>query len=194
MLTALADDFLQARQDRVARTSGHSHTMTTEKDVREHVAAYWRSYRDYLPEMAAISDAAVSDPDFAEIRRRIRAGDVAIWRAHIKELRAHLGKPVEDSTALAQLVVSLLENHCYTTLQLGVGDSRGDSVLSPPSSTAASPTSACSRSRCLRPASDRRRPAVVANPAREGLPKLRLVRGRELHSVPVEVPWPLSVP
>ena len=126
VLTALADDFLQARQDRVARTSGHSHTMTTEKDVREHVAAYWRSYRDYLPEMAAISDAAVSDPDFAEIRRRIRAGDVAIWRAHIKELRAHLGKPVEDSTALAQLVVSLLENHCYTTLQLGVGDSRGN--------------------------------------------------------------------
>ncbi|HET6298507.1 MAG TPA: TetR/AcrR family transcriptional regulator [Kribbella sp.] len=126
VLKALADEFLQARHDRVARASGHSHTMTTEKDVREHVQAYWRSYREYLPEMVAIYDAAVSDPEFAEIRLRIRAGDVALWRAHIKELRAHLGKPVSESTALAQQVVSLLENHCYTTLQLGEGSSNGN--------------------------------------------------------------------
>jgi AcrR family transcriptional regulator len=125
VLKSLADEFLQARHHRVADASGHGHTMTTEQDVREHVQAYWRSYREYLPEMVAIYDAAASDPSFAEIRRQIRAGDVAIWRTHIKELRAHLGKPVPESTALAQLVVSLLENYCYTTLHLGEGSSRG---------------------------------------------------------------------
>jgi len=124
VLKALADEFLQARHERVARTSGHGHTMTTEQDVREHVQAYCRSYREYLPEMAAIYDAAVSDPGFAEIRQRIRADDVAIWRAHIKELRAHLGKPVSESAALAQMVVGLLESYCYSTLHLG--GSRGN--------------------------------------------------------------------
>lgn len=126
VLKALAEEFLQARHDRVARAAGDSHTMTTEKDVREHVQAYWRSYQEYLPEMVAIYDAAVSDPGFAEIRRRIRAGDVAIWQAHIKELRAHLGKPVSESAALAQMVVGLLETSCYSTLHLGEGSSRGN--------------------------------------------------------------------
>ncbi|NEA30627.1 TetR/AcrR family transcriptional regulator [Streptomyces sp. SID13031] len=124
VLKALADEFLQARHDRVAHASGHEHTMATEQDVREHVQAYCRSYREYLPEMVAIFDAAVSDPEFAEIHGRVRANDVAIWRAHIKELRTQLGKPVAESAALAQMVVGLLENHCYTTAHLSAAGSR----------------------------------------------------------------------
>lgn len=124
VLKALADEFLQARHDRVARAVGHRHTMTAEQDVHEHVQAYWRSYREHLAELVAIHDAAVSDPEFAEVRRRIHANDVAVWRTHINELRAHLGKPVSESAALAQLVVGMLENYCYTTLHLGLGGSR----------------------------------------------------------------------
>jgi AcrR family transcriptional regulator len=124
VLKALADDFLQARHDRVVHSSGHGHTMTTEQDVREHVQAYWQSYREHLPEMVAIYEAAVCDARFTEIQQQIRAKDLAIWRAHIKELRAYVGKPVTDAAALANIVVSLLENHCYTTLHLGKGSSR----------------------------------------------------------------------
>lgn len=124
VLKALAEEFLQARHERVTDASGHGHTMVSEQDVRDHVQAYWRSYRQYRPEMIAIFEAAVSDPEFAAIQRRIRAKDVAIWRTHIKELRTHLGKPVAGSAALAQMVVGLLENYCYTTMQPGAGRSR----------------------------------------------------------------------
>src|SRR4029079_89642 len=72
ILKALADDFLQARHERVVHSSGHRHTMNTEDDVRDHVEAYWRTYREYLPEMVAIAEAAMSDPLFADIRRQIR--------------------------------------------------------------------------------------------------------------------------
>lgn len=124
VLKALADEFLRARHDRVAHAAGHDHAMIDEQDVRDHVQAYCRSYREHLPEMAAIYDAAVSDPEFAEIKQQIRANDVAIWRTHIKELRSHLGKPVADSAALAQMVVGLLETYCYNTFQRGVGGAR----------------------------------------------------------------------
>jgi AcrR family transcriptional regulator len=125
VLKALADEFLRTRHDRVAHSSGRGHTMTTEQDVRDHVQAYWRSYREHLPEMLAIYDAAASDPEFAEIQRQIRAGDVAIWQRHIKELRAHLGKPAAGSSALAQMVVGLLESYCYATFHPAASGSRG---------------------------------------------------------------------
>jgi AcrR family transcriptional regulator len=124
VLNALADDFLQARHERVVDASGHGHTMVTEQDVHEHVQAYWQSYREYLPEMVAIYEAAVSDPQFAEIQRQIRAKDITIWRNHIKELRAHVGKPVTNAAALAEIVVSLLETYCYGALHLGKSSSR----------------------------------------------------------------------
>lgn len=124
VLKALSDDFLQARHEHVVHLSGHDHTMTTEQDVRDHVQAYYRSYRDHLAEMVAIYEAAVSDQQFAEIRQRIRAKDLAIWRTHIKELRTHLGLPVTDAAALASVVVSLLESYCYTTLHDGKGTAR----------------------------------------------------------------------
>jgi AcrR family transcriptional regulator len=125
VLKALADDFLQTRHDRVAHTSGPGHTMTTERDVRDHVQAYWRSYREHQPEMLAIYDAAASDLEFALIQQQIRAGDVAIWRTHIKELRAHLGLPLSSSAPLAQMVVGLLETYCYSTLHPAAPGSRG---------------------------------------------------------------------
>ncbi|MDT7790255.1 MAG: hypothetical protein QOF58_8674, partial [Pseudonocardiales bacterium] len=104
VLRALADDFLDARHERVVHASGHGHTMGTEQDVRDHVRAYWKSYQDYLAEMVAIYEAAASDPQFAEIQQQIRAKDLTIWRAHIKELRAHLGVPTTSSGVLAEMV------------------------------------------------------------------------------------------
>jgi AcrR family transcriptional regulator len=116
VLMALADDFVQSRHERVVHTVGDAHTMTTEDDVRDHVRAYWQSYRDHLPEMVAIYEAAMSDPRFAEVWHQVRERDLAIWRAHIKELRAHVGRPVADATNLANMVISLLEYYCYQTL------------------------------------------------------------------------------
>ena len=119
VLSALSADFIETRRERVVHASGHGHTMETEQDVRDHVKAYWKSYQDYLAEMVAIYEAAASDPQFAEIQQQIRARDLSIWRNHIKELRAHIGKPVTNAGALADMVVSLLESYCYTTLRQG---------------------------------------------------------------------------
>jgi AcrR family transcriptional regulator len=126
VLKALADDFLEALHDRVVHTAGHDHTMTTEDDVREHVQAYWQTYREFLPEMVAIYEASMSDPLFADIWREMRTRDLTIWQAHIKEMRAHIGKPVTDAANLAQMVLSLLEHYCYTSLHLGKGGSAKD--------------------------------------------------------------------
>src|ERR1700742_1261041 len=70
LLKALAEDFLRARREHVVHLSGAVHTMTTEQDVRQHIKAYFRTYRDHLPEMAAIYEAAAFDPQFAEIRQQ----------------------------------------------------------------------------------------------------------------------------
>jgi hypothetical protein len=93
--------------------------MTTEQDVRDHVKAYWRSYREHQPEMLAIHDAAITDLEFRLIQQEIRLGDIAIWRRHIRELRTHLGRPTGESAALAELVVDVLETYAYNALHPG---------------------------------------------------------------------------
>jgi AcrR family transcriptional regulator len=129
VLKALADDFLDALHERVVHSAGDEHTMTTEAEVRDHVRAYWRTYREYLPEMVAVYEASMSDPEFAEIWQRIRGRDLAIWRAHVGELRAHLRKPVGDTANLAHIVLSLLEHYCYTSLHLGRASKDGVDAL-----------------------------------------------------------------
>jgi AcrR family transcriptional regulator len=128
ILKALADDFLDALHERVVHAAGHEHVMINEDDVREHVQAYWRTYRDYLPEMVAIYEASMSDPAFAAIWHRMRGRDLAIWYAHIKELRVHLGKAPGDAGKLSQLVLSLLEHYCYTSLHLGSREADVDAL------------------------------------------------------------------
>jgi AcrR family transcriptional regulator len=126
VLKALADDFIAALHERVAGRAGHAHAMTTAEHVREHVEAYWKTYREFLPEMVAIYQASMSDPVFAGIWEDMRDRDVAIWSAHFRELRAHHGKSVEDAPRIAVMTRSLLEQHCYTVM-LGaeVGDNGG---------------------------------------------------------------------
>jgi AcrR family transcriptional regulator len=119
LLKAMADDFLRARREHVVHLSGTDHTMTTEEDVGKHIAAYCRTYRAYLPEMVAIYEAAAFDPQFAGIRQQIRSADLRIWREHIAETRAHIGKSVAEVASIAHMVVSLLEHYCYSSSHLG---------------------------------------------------------------------------
>lgn len=121
ILKSLADDFVAARHDRVAGSSGHAHTMTGEEDVRQHVRAYWLTYREYLPEMSAIFQASMSDPEFAEIWQQIRRRDFRMWRKHVKELRAHRGLATTDVSRTTMLVLSLLEHYCYLHQMTGEG-------------------------------------------------------------------------
>jgi AcrR family transcriptional regulator len=116
VLKALADDFIAALHERVADSVGQAHTMTTAEDVHEHVVAYWQTYREFLPEMIAIYQASMSDPVFAAIWRDMRARDIALWTAHLEELRAHHGKSVDDAARIAVMTQGLLEHHCYTAM------------------------------------------------------------------------------
>ncbi|MGI5499334.1 TetR/AcrR family transcriptional regulator [Lentzea sp. CA-135723] len=128
LLKALADDLQDSRRGHIVHVAGDGHTMTTEADVRDHVQAYLRTYRDHLPEMVAISEAAASDPQFADIRAQIRATDVRIWRDHIAETRAHVGKPASDAAEVALMVVCLLELYCYNALHLGTAKADVDAL------------------------------------------------------------------
>ena len=130
ILRALAEDFNAARHDRVAGSSGHGHTMTSEDDVRRHVAAYWLTYREYLPEMSAIFQASMSDPEFAAIWQEIRQRDFRVWRKHIRELRAHHGLTTKDVSRKTMLVLSLLEHYCYLHQMTGeAGGGTDDQVI-----------------------------------------------------------------
>lgn len=113
ILKALAEDFIATRRERVAGSSGHAHTMTSEDDVRQHVAAYWLTYREYLPEMSAIFQASMSDPEFAALWLKIRERDFRLWRKHVRELRAHHGLATTNASRTTMLVLSLLEHYCY---------------------------------------------------------------------------------
>jgi AcrR family transcriptional regulator len=128
LLKALADDFLTARRSHVVHSSGDHHTMTTEEDVRKHIRAYCQTYRDYLPEMVAIYEAAASDPQFAVLREQIREGDLVIWRDHVAETRAHFGRPVADAAGIAAMIISLLELYCYNSLHLGATKADEDAL------------------------------------------------------------------
>jgi len=130
ILKALAEDFVATRRDRVVGHSGHRHTMTGEDDVRQHVTAYWLTYREYLPEMSAIFQASMSDPEFAVIWQQIRQHDFRVWRKHVRELRAHHGLATQDASRTTMLVLSLLEHYCYLHQMTGeAGRGSDDQVI-----------------------------------------------------------------
>ena len=129
ILKSLAEDFVATRRERVVGNAGHTHTMTDEDDVRQHVRAYWLTYREYLPEMSAIFQASMSDPEFAAIWQEIRQRDFRVWRKHVRELRAHHGLATKDAARTTMLVLSLLEHYCYLHQMAGEAGGGTDSQV-----------------------------------------------------------------
>jgi AcrR family transcriptional regulator len=117
LLEALARDFLTDLETRQRTTPDHPRDLSFEH-LRTHVAQYWHSYREHLPEMVAIFQASMASPAFFERWRELRDVDFD----EFDELSALLGK--ENPSVVVSATLSMLEFFCYIWQAAG-GDPPG---------------------------------------------------------------------
>jgi AcrR family transcriptional regulator len=120
LLAALLTDMLD--DDEAATTDPqHNPDLSERAAVRWHVAAYWRFYQRHLPEMVALREAAMANPEFCRRLREIAAADGAHMLDHLALVRA-AGIPLPGEPRLVvSAMYSLLDQFAYTWL-VGGGD------------------------------------------------------------------------
>ena len=112
LLEALLTDMLAAADEAVLDDAGHDPDFSKISSIRWHVAAFWRFYREHLPEMVAIKQAAMVDPDLGRRLQRIMSDD----DAHMIEHFSHLPNPPADPLVAISAMNALLEGFAYTWL------------------------------------------------------------------------------
>ena len=117
LLESLARDFLTDLETRQRTTPDHPKDLSFEH-LRTHVAQYWHSYREHLPEMVAIFQASMANPAFFERWRELRDVDFD----EFDELNALIGK--ENPRVVVSATLSMLEFFCYVWQAAG-GDPPG---------------------------------------------------------------------
>ena len=85
LLEALLKDMLAEADETIADVAGHDADFSKISAIRWHVAAFWRFYQQHLPEMIAVKQAAMVDPDLGRRLQQIMADD----DAHMIEHFAH---------------------------------------------------------------------------------------------------------
>ena len=80
--------------------------------VRARVAAYVRIYREHLPEMRALGEAALVDPGFAAQLEATRHEQLATLREHLTGLRDRGFALSGDPAVLASAFNTLVEGSC----------------------------------------------------------------------------------
>src|SRR3954453_1112819 len=63
LLEALLRDMLAAADEAVVDDAGHDADFSKRSAIRWHVESYWRFYQAHLPEMIAVKQAAMLDPE-----------------------------------------------------------------------------------------------------------------------------------
>ena len=111
LLEALLKDML-AEADEVVDDSGHDADFSKVSSIRWHVAAFWRFYQGHLPEMIAVKQAAMADPELGRRLQQIMADD----DAHMIEHFAHLPNPPTDPLVQISAMNALMEGFAYTWL------------------------------------------------------------------------------
>ncbi|WP_345572716.1 TetR/AcrR family transcriptional regulator [Nonomuraea rosea] len=122
LLEALARDFLEDLETRQQRTPEHAQELSYDH-LRAHVAQYWHSYREHLPEMVAIFQASMADQVFFARWRQLR--DVEF--DELREFTAILERRstgTADPRVMASAALSTLEFFCYIWQAAG-GDPPG---------------------------------------------------------------------
>jgi len=93
-------------------------------NIESAVRAYFRTFRDYLPEMIGVFHLSMTDASAAAWWRAQRAYGIKSVLAMIGAVERD-GVPVElDHTVLASAIVSMLESYCWTWMAAG-GDDTG---------------------------------------------------------------------
>ena len=92
LLEALLKDMLAEADEAVHDDAGHDADFSKISAIRWHVAAFWRFYQAHLPEMIAVKQAAMVDPELGRRLQQIMADD----EAHMVEHFSHLPGPPPD--------------------------------------------------------------------------------------------------
>jgi AcrR family transcriptional regulator len=123
----LADWIAQAGEELAAHEAGDD--LSQEPALRARVAAYWGTYRDHLPEIRALGQAALVNPVFAEQVARNRHSELQTMRGHLERLRAAGFELPGDPAVLASAFNALLEGFCAIWIAGGgepIGRELGD--------------------------------------------------------------------
>ncbi len=122
LLEALLQDLL-AEADKIPREDvEHPADLGTIESIRWHVEAWWRFYKAHLPEMVAIKQAAMVDPELGRRLQRIVAADAEHMLSHLDALPG----PRPDPRLQLSAVNTLLDGFAYTWLV--VNPANGDTV------------------------------------------------------------------
>lgn len=128
VLQALLSDWLeQAGQELSGHEAGDD--LSSEPALRARVAAYWHTYKAHLPEIRALGEAALVDPEFAERVAGIRHAQLETMREHLRRLRAAGFELPGDPAVLASAFNALMEGFCAIWLARGgepIGRPLGD--------------------------------------------------------------------
>lgn len=91
-------------------------------NIESAVRAYFRTFRDYLPEMIGVFHLSMTDANAAAWWRAQRAHGIKSVLSMIGAVERE-GVTVElDHTMLASAIVSMLESHCWTWMAAGGDD------------------------------------------------------------------------
>lgn len=112
LLEALLRDVLAVADETIADVAGHDPDFSKISAIRWHVAGFWRFYQQHLPEMIAVKQAGMVDPDLGRRLQQIMADD----DAHMVEHFAHLPNPPADPLVTISAMNALLEGFAYTWL------------------------------------------------------------------------------
>jgi AcrR family transcriptional regulator len=128
VLQALLSDWLeQAGQELSGHEAGDD--LSSEPALRARVAAYWHTYKAHLPEIRALGEAALVDPEFAGRVAGIRHAQLETMREHLRRLRAAGFELPGDPAVLASAFNALMEGFCAIWLARGgepIGRPLGD--------------------------------------------------------------------
>jgi AcrR family transcriptional regulator len=111
VLQALLADWLTRAGDELAvHEAGDD--LSHRPALRARVAAYWHTYRAHLPEIRALREAALSDPDFDRQLAEIRHAQLRTMREHLARLQDAGYQLAGDPPVLASAFNALLEGFC----------------------------------------------------------------------------------
>lgn len=122
LLEALLRDMLAAADEAVVDVAGHDADFSKQSAIRWHVAAFWAFYQAHLPEMVAVKQAAMVDPELGRRLQQIMADD----DQHMIEHFSHLPNPPAEPLVTISAMNALMEGFAYTWLV--VNPSNGETI------------------------------------------------------------------
>jgi AcrR family transcriptional regulator len=112
LLEALLKDILASADELVLDFAGHDEDFSKLSAVRWHVAAFWAFYRAHLPEMIAVKQAGMADPELGRRLQEIMADD----DQHMIDHFSHLPTPPANPMVAISAMNALMEGFAYTWL------------------------------------------------------------------------------